>query len=81
MYFWNKKGRNPKIVINVRVKGEHIPGRTRPRCQKVHHRMLGRQDTVCAGFVAKEPTKHRGVEACTCTKTGTTHCSLHSIWS
>jgi hypothetical protein len=33
MYFWNKKGRNSKIVINVRIKGKYIPGRTGPRYQ------------------------------------------------
>jgi hypothetical protein len=80
MYFWNKKGRNHKTVINVRIKRKHIPGRTRPRYQEVHHRVLGRQD-VCAGLVAKRPTKHTEVAASTCKKTGTTHCSLHSIWS
>jgi len=81
MYFWNKKGRNPKMVINVRIKGKHRPGRTRPRYQEVHHSVLERQDTVCAGLVTKGPTKHRKVEARTSKKTGTTHCPLHAIWS
>jgi hypothetical protein len=78
MYFGNKKGRNSKVVINVRIRGKHIAGRTRPRYQEVHHRVLGRRD-VCAGLVAKGPTKHRDAEAHICTKTGTTRCSLHSI--
>ena len=43
-YFGNKKCSKRKIIINVRIKGKHIPGRARPRYQEVHHRVLARQE-------------------------------------
>jgi len=94
MYFWKKKGRNCKIVINVRINGKHpyqeevgqdirkyITEWWEDKILYVQAWLLKDQQNKEKLQYAHAGRQEQHLALCTLYGLNPTPCSLHSVWS